>query len=182
MARMHEANLDALRSARALFRARWDFLLRAQPVHSPMGHPDTLTHLMDWTLDDIFDRLRKGRLPTTIHSDPSNFPPQPANYCPCGANPLLNYFICLRRAFLEWVEHESFPLLGLSPQERDGCVFEFLYTLETVAEREIQSFCAVCQQRKTKELCNMSSGLVGASGMLGRHQNSAVECSSRALS
>ena len=154
---MHASNLDGLREARTLLRARWESLLRAQPVHSPMGHPDTLMHLMDWTIDDVFDRLRRGRSPSKSRSGQLRPPLEVVNRCACGANPLLCYFSTIRRAFLDWAEQDSFPFARLALQEREGCIFEFLHTLETVTEREIQNFCAVCQQGRRKQPCGASS-------------------------
>ena len=85
---MQTALLNALQLRRPLIRRRWEDLLRAERASTPLGNPDALVHLLDWTLDEIFRTLhalpsRRKSLRTVALDDDD---------CPCGRNPLITYF------------------------------------------------------------------------------------------
>ena len=56
-ASMQESLVRSLRSRLPDIRARWEALLHAEPVKTPLAYPDSLVHLLDWTLEEIFHGL-----------------------------------------------------------------------------------------------------------------------------
>ena len=58
--RMQASLVRELSHRRGFLRARWEDLLRAEPVTSPLGLPDALVHLIDVTLEEIFAALADG--------------------------------------------------------------------------------------------------------------------------
>lgn len=136
---MQERVLRALRESRSTIVTRWTALLRAQPVTSPLAHPDTLVYLMDWTLDRIEWALihSPARRRGGFQADEL----AAAEACACGMNPLLAYFQTAGQAMWESV------LPRLEPRERDACLAALKLVVQIVAQREIQTFCAVCQRR-----------------------------------
>lgn len=136
---MHESFLRALLTQRAALRQRWEALLRAERVTSPLANPDALVYLMDWTLDRLFDELRtyNARRRGRNHRDA---PP-----CPCGRNPLLTYFSTAEQAIVETLFLAEGELALLDTMERGASLDELKIAFHHVSRREIQSFCAVCQ-------------------------------------
>lgn len=136
--------LEALRSRHDEIRARWAELLRVEPVTTPLACPEALTHLIDWTLAEIFRGLTSGTLrrrppsPTGSHDRPD---------CPCGRNPLLAYFSAAERVMQEALVLVQAGLPHLDPIERDTALEELNLVLRNVARREIEAFCGVCQHR-----------------------------------
>ena len=155
---MQETLVSALRDRRPKVRAKWEALLRAEPVSTPLGHPDALAHLIDWTLDEIFTSLtnplarhRAGR--TRMGSDEEP-------HCPCGRNPLRAYFAAGEQAMREALILVQAASPGLDPIERDSAFEELNLTLQTIARREIEAFCGVCQFRLQSTNCSATvSGL-----------------------
>src|SRR5688572_4272688 len=96
---MQDSLVCALRTQRTQIRERWATLLRVEPVGSPLGHPDSLVHLIDWTLDEIF----AGVSNTLIESAPGGSRPSGENPapCACGRNPLLTFFSAGEQAVRE---------------------------------------------------------------------------------
>ncbi len=139
---MQETLLRELQNLRAPLRRRWEGLLRAEPVTSPLGHPDSLIYLMDWTLDQLFLTLRKGS-PRRTSRQRSGIPRCEQNQlgCLCGGNPLLAYFRTAERALIEI----TLPLLP--PTSRDLTLNELSLALHHIAKREVETICAVCQRR-----------------------------------
>ena len=142
---MEESLVRALCAQRCRIRARWEDLLRAERVNTPLANPDALVFMLDWTLDEVFNSLsrpnpRRRRFRVAAH------PPARAD-CPCGRNPLLVYFVAGEQALLEALVLAQADALGLDPIARDSAVTELYLTIRAVARREIESFCAVCQRR-----------------------------------
>jgi hypothetical protein len=54
---MQESLMQPLRALRFQTRVRWEALLRTERTSSPLANPDSLVHLLDWTLDEIFHAL-----------------------------------------------------------------------------------------------------------------------------
>jgi hypothetical protein len=142
---MQELLVSALRTQRILLRARWEALLRVEPVGTPLGNPDALVHLIDWTLDEIFTsltnplarhRTTRGRL--AVEEQP---------LCPCGRNPLLSYFAAGEQALHEALVLAQAATSNLDPLERDASLDELNLVLRHIARREIEAFCGVCQYR-----------------------------------
>ncbi|MBL9210851.1 MAG: hypothetical protein JNL92_10320 [Opitutaceae bacterium] len=143
---MQDALVTALRTKRSQIREHWEALLRVEPVSSPLGHPDSLVHMLDWTLDEIFtgltnplSRHRIGRTRVGHEAPP---------VCPCGRNPLLAYFAAGEQAMREALVLAQSGAASLDPIERDVSFEELNLILQQISRREIEAFCGVCQFRR----------------------------------
>ncbi|MDF3058773.1 MAG: hypothetical protein K0R17_2988 [Rariglobus sp.] len=132
---MNERCLRALLARRTTLHSQWAARLRAAPVTSPLGHPDTLVHLMDRTLDQVFHELAH---PSARRRQPG----LPAGFCRCGHNPLVSYFSTATLAFQTALAQCADEL----PVTRDDAE-EVHRTLARIARREIMTFCALCQRQ-----------------------------------
>jgi hypothetical protein len=141
---MQATLVGALRFRRPKIRAQWEALLRTEPVATPLGHPDALVHLLDWTLDEIFSLLANP-LSLRRHGTPHAFEETPE--CPCGRNPLLAYFAAGSQALREALVLAQAAAAPLDPLERDSSFAELNLVLQHIAHREIAAFCGVCQFR-----------------------------------
>jgi len=141
---MHESFLHALQTQRTGLRQRWEELLRAERVTSPLAQPDSLVYLMDWTLDSLFNELKQPQYRRHRDRSPHRGSRQ---HCVCGLNPLLSYFATAEQAVIEvlFVSDDTFVFLG--PTERSSSLVDLKNALSEVARREIDSFCAVCQSK-----------------------------------
>jgi len=146
---MQELLVSALRAQRPHVRAHWEALLRVEPVGSPLGHPDALVHLIDWTLDEIFTALAN---PLARHRAGHNrLNPEEQPHCPCGRNPLLAYFAACEQALHEALVLAQAATANLDPLERDASFRELNLVLQQISRREIEAFCGVCQFRTKGE-------------------------------
>lgn len=141
---MHSSLLRELQQRRFSIRARWEALLRAEPVVSPLGHPDALVHLIDTTLEEIFAGLE--------HASDSPAPgngraPSTNPLCRCGRNPLLAYFTAGHQAMLEGLILAQSASAPIAPSHRDSSLRELTAFLHAIATREIEAICGVCQFR-----------------------------------
>ncbi|HEY9249456.1 MAG TPA: hypothetical protein VIO38_10005 [Rariglobus sp.] len=134
---MNERCLCALQVRRATLHSQWAARLHATPFTSPLGHPDTLVHLIDRTLDQVFHELNH---PSARRRQPA----LPADFCRCGQNPLVVYFNTAALAFQTTLAQCADEM----PVSRDD-VEEVNRTLTRIARREIMTFCALCQRRAT---------------------------------
>lgn len=134
---MHESFLRALTLHRPTLRARWENLLRAERINSPLANPDTLVFLMDYTLDRLLDEARNPRARRRRGRDER--PP-----CPCGRNPLLAYFHTAEQAIVETLLVTEGPA-EVSLPERQTSLEALKLAIRDVGRQEIESFCAVCQ-------------------------------------
>ena len=141
---MHESFLHALQTQRTSLRQRWEELLRAERVSSPMAQPDALVYLMDWTLDSLFNELKQPQY--RRHRDRTGTG-GPRQGCVCGLNPLLGYFASGEQAIIEVLFVSDGYLAGLGATERSSSLEDLKQALNEVARREIDSFCAVCQSK-----------------------------------
>ena len=146
---MQESLVSALRAQRPRVRAHWEALLRVEPVGSPLGHPDALVHLIDWTLDEIFTAIANplARHRTGHNRLGADEPP----HCPCGRNPLLAYFSACEQALQEALVLAQAATENLDPLERDASFQELNMVLQQISRREIEAFCGVCQFRERGE-------------------------------
>lgn len=131
---MTERCLRALQARRPTLHLQWEALLRVAPVNSPLGNPDTLVHMIERTLDQVFHEL----------SHPSARRRQtalPAGFCRCGHNPLVAYFQTALMAFQTTLAQCADEL----PVSRDDAD-EVQRTLTRIARREIMTFCGLCQR------------------------------------
>lgn len=140
---MQDTLLGALRAQRPQIRSRWAALLRVEPVGTPLGHPDALVHLIDWTLDEVFaglsDLLANASSPRQETAEVQ---------CLCGRNPLLTYFSAGEQATREGLVLAQVGTPALDPVERDTSLAELNYVVQQIARREIDAFCGVCQFRQ----------------------------------
>ena len=143
---MQENLVRALRSQSPHIREHWEALLHAEPVRTPLAYPDSLVHLLAWTLEEIFhglailpEGLRRGR-------DFQRWNERPL--CPCGRNPLLTYFAAGEQAMHEALVLAQVALPSLDPNERDAALEDLDQVFQQVARREIESFCGVCRYRE----------------------------------
>ncbi len=138
--------LNRLRERRDRIRVQWEALLRTEPVVTPLGNPDALVHLIDWSLDEIFSTLANP-LPPQLNEEPACGPP----VCPCGRNPLLAYFEAGKRALQEALILAQAAATPLDPKERDGSMRELVQVVRLLARRETEAFCEVCQFRRAAQ-------------------------------
>ena len=144
---MREEVLTSLRRLQPTLRRHWERRLRERPVVSAMALPDQLDPQLDRTLDSIWTDLRNGRSRETVENDWSVS-------CVCRANPLTEYFLCVKQTFLALFEQDAAALPSLTPGEKQMCSLEILRALDRVAAREIQTFCSVCQQKQNYRPCD----------------------------
>ncbi len=141
---MQESLVNALRFRSPQIRERWATLLHAEPVTTPLANPHALVHLIDWTLNEIFQSLLSHssrrrfnrRIAATTHG----------REC-CGRNPLLAYFAAGEQAMREALILVQVATPSLDPIERDASLEELNHVLHDVAQHEIEAFCGVCQHR-----------------------------------
>jgi hypothetical protein len=135
--------LCRLRERRNRTHIQWEALLRAEPIVTPLGHPDALVHLIDWSLDEIFSTLANP-LPPQLADEGACGP----SVCPCGRNPLLAYFEAGKRALQEALILAQAASAPLDPMERDHSMRELVEVVQQLARRETEAFCQVCQFRQ----------------------------------
>jgi hypothetical protein len=150
---MHESTLDALQQMRPSLRKRWEVLLRAEPVRSPLAAPESLVFLMDWTLNALFNALRSAnaRRRSKIRAGTDEIDVL-ACACECGLNPLLAYFMTAEKTLVEALFLADSPLPPMTAGERQACVTEIQLALHAIGRREIETFCALCQKRPCAHL------------------------------
>lgn len=135
--------MQALRALRFQTRARWDALLRTERSNSPLANPDSLVHLLDWTLDEIFRALERPAGHRRVARLSSDY----RHHCPCGRNPLLAYFAAGEQAMREALILAQSAMVNLTPVERDVALEELNLVLAQISRQEIEAFCGVCQHR-----------------------------------
>lgn len=124
---------------------RWEALLRAEPVTSPLALPDALVHLIDTTLEEIFAGLANpADVPLQLAAEKRPAPPS----CACGRNPFLAYFTAGRQAVLEGLILAQAACAPLDPVRRDASLNELNDVLHRLMTREVEAFCGVCQFRR----------------------------------
>ncbi len=135
--------LQALAGRRHGIRATWETLLRLEKPSSPLANPDTLVHLLDRTLDEIFADLALW--------SPRAHPRQYAPLCPCGLNPWLAYLRAGRQAMREALVDLQAASPRLTRAARDESLACLEQVLDHISRREIEAFCALCQSpQKTR--------------------------------
>ena len=135
---MDTALLRALAEHRPSIRAQWEKLLRLDRGTTALARPDTLVHLIDATLDEVY-----AKLPAWSARRQAYRPPEPV--CPCGRSPFLAYFACGRQALHEGLVTVQASRPGLTPPDRDEAFARLDQVFSRIARREIESFCSVCQ-------------------------------------
>jgi len=100
---MNDNLLRTLQGLRPTILERWEVLLRAEPVTSPLANPDSLVYLMGWTLDRFFTALRGPLSRRRITGRGSNRASlvEERELCACKMNPLLAYFATAELALIQ---------------------------------------------------------------------------------
>ena len=140
---MQETLVGALRSRAPHIRERWTALLHVEPVATPLANPDALVHLIDWTLNEIFQSMTNQSSRRRFNRRVAT---APGREC-CGRNPLLAYFSAGGQAMREALILVQADNPCLDPVERDASLEELNLVLDVIARREIDAFCGVCQHR-----------------------------------
>lgn len=148
---MQELLVTALRSRRPAIRSHWEALLRAEPVTTPLGNPDALIHLIEWTLDEIFVALGNPLARSRVGG--TRFSHDERAYCPCGRNPLLTYFAAGEQAVREALILAQASSGPLDPLQRDASLYELDLVFQQISRREIEAFCGICQFRRPATSC-----------------------------
>ena len=148
--------VQALHAQHVKIRERWTELLHAEPVNSPLGNPDVLVHLIDWTLEEIIGALTA--LPSRRHATQSIH--DSIASCQCGRNPLLTYFTSGEQAMREALVLAQVATPHLDAIERDTALGELDLVIRDIARREIEAFCGVCQFREHAQVVPFESGHV----------------------
>jgi hypothetical protein len=114
-------------------------MLRAEPTLSPLGNPDTLVYLMDETISGVLKTLRMRSLRQAPH-DPRVLRVPLQRHCACGLNPLLSYYATGEVA----LHAVAVPALVADLDEA-------LTSYHILAQREIDTLCAVCQHHEAPD-------------------------------
>ena len=156
---MQASFLRELRNRRFSVRTRWEALLHAEPVLTPLGLPDTLVHLIDTTLEEILATLENHSPQPGTRDRAAKV--QEAPLCPCGRNPLLAYFAAAEQATREALILAQAALAPIDPSDRDESLEELNAVLQHISRREIEAFCGVCQFRYPALPAPMEPAAVG---------------------
>ena len=133
-----ESEIQRLEALRPALKNEWEALLRSEPTLSPLGNPDVLVYLMDETFTQLVAHLRFRPTEHWTERAPAlRLPLQ--RHCACGLNPLLNYYATGEIALhvvvaRELTEHQE----------------EVLTCYHLLAQKEIDTLCAVCQHRDAR--------------------------------
>ncbi len=143
---MDERMLHALEAQRNELHARWEALLRVEPVITPLGQPEALKHMIDFTLKTLFTSLHTPHAQRKKHLKSVREWAADRSICPCGKNPLMAYFVAGEQALLETLILVQAGLPDCA-ETRAKAVYELKLAMAHVAHREIETFCALCQLR-----------------------------------
>ncbi len=153
---MHESLVEALHERRPAIKSRWSDLLHIERAATPLAHPDTLVHLLDETLDNIFEALR-GHL---VDDEPASLSaPAARPFCECGRNPFLHYYMAGERALLEALILTQAETRPCDAPTRDLAVLDLYLVVRRFARGDVSVFCSVCQYGAGRDA---ESPLVGA--------------------
>jgi hypothetical protein len=143
---MDERMLHALEAQRNELHSRWEALLRVEPVITPLGQPEALKHMIDFTLKTLFTSLHTAHSQRKKHLKSVREWAADRSLCPCGKNPLMAYFVAGEQALLETLILVQAGLPDCA-ETRATAVYELKLAMAHVAHREIETFCALCQLR-----------------------------------
>jgi hypothetical protein len=140
--RMQERLIRSLSDRRREIHRRWDALLHLEPAETPLANPDTLVHMIDWTLDKVFNELR-SRIAYHCGERPRDFASLRA-HCHCGNNPFFKHFLAGEQALLEALVLVQSEDASLKPVYRDTAVAELFLVINEIARCEVESLCSLC--------------------------------------
>ena len=130
--RVDENVIGLLEGLRPLIKQRWEALLRAEPVVSPLSSPDALVYMMDETLDQVAAAMRTRSVRAWLRRNPALIAPL-RDRCVCGLNPLLAYYITGRVALCAVAEEKLGPAFT-----------EVILFYHSIAQKDIEALCGVC--------------------------------------
>jgi hypothetical protein len=146
--------IKALSSRRHSIHRRWEELLLLERADTPLANPAALVHLIEWTLDRIFEALRSRK--AYLVGAPSRRVSALRAHCACGHNPFIKHFVACEQALLEalvLIQAEDPPP---DPARRDTSVAELYLVIHEIARREVDSLCSVCRNRvRRKEMAGL---------------------------
>ncbi len=156
-ARVDDGVTGRLKGLRPLIKQRWEALLRAEPVASPLASPDNLVFLMDETLDQLTAALHTRSLRAWLRRNQAVVAPLQGQ-CACGINPLLAYYTTGRLALCEVAGENIGPAFA-----------EILLFYHSLAQKDIEALCGVCRhqasdfcsQRKHTPVADRHATLLG---------------------
>ena len=170
-ASMDERMLQALESQRTILHQRWDALLRVEPVNTPLGQPEALTHLIDFTLNTLFVALKSTHHPRRKQLKSVRDCVADHSLCPCGRNPLLAYFVAGEQALLETLILVQADMPDRASTRAED-VQELKLVMAQVAHREIETFCALCQHKDAHVRAGQESHRHAVPAQHGQHAHS----------
>lgn len=133
--------ISLIEQHRSKIKRRWESLLRAQPVASPLASPDTLVFLMDQTLDQLCSAGHCRSVKAWLRRNPALLAPL-RNQCACGINPLLAYYATGLLALREVARAD------LSDAYDEVALF-----YHGIAQKDIEALCGLCRN-KNEEHCS----------------------------
>ena|ERR1700690_1154456 len=155
---MEECWIRDLSNRRGEIHRRWEALLRLERADTPLADPNTLVHLIDWTIDKVLFELGKKR--PRRAGDPRPSVGALRGICQCGRNPFYMHFLAGEQALLEALvlAQSQDPLID--PVHRDTMVAELYAATSSIARFEIESFCSLCQHRPPAAQKPVAAGAV----------------------
>jgi hypothetical protein len=137
-----------MRARSARIHLSWAALLGIEPVATPLAEPQVLVHQFEFTLNRIFDALKR----------PLAEPCPEAFHCPCGLSPFLAYYRAAEQALLEalvLVHAQQMPESNVAERAQD--VADLKTAVRSIGGEEIALFGSVCRLRKKNESCGRCS-------------------------
>ncbi|MGA3008252.1 MAG: hypothetical protein ABSE59_10215 [Opitutaceae bacterium] len=123
----------------------WEALLQAEPAAPFFSASDALVHLMDSTLAQVWDVLRSRSLAHWLgHSSSAGQPLW--NTAGCSLNPLPPYFRTGERSLRLLARLVEDLLPELTVAEHAAQREELLAAFHSVAQGEVNLFCATCRR------------------------------------
>lgn len=132
---------QALRDRRQEVKGTWERLLLGEKAVTPLGDPRALVHLLDATLGEFYANVEACPVPPA----PGRAGAPPA--CACGRNPFLAYFAAGSQAVRESVIFLQATGIGAAPGSRVAILAAVDAALRKIQDREMVSFCSLCQFR-----------------------------------
>jgi len=123
---------DLLNSSICHLKADWVARLRGRPAKTVLSHADILVHRMDSTILELRERLRRPAAPLPVHRQTERSQ-NLAGKCPCGLNPLLDFYVTGAEALQE-----------VLPELSDLQQIELNLAWHALAQSEIEILCSAC--------------------------------------
>jgi hypothetical protein len=150
---MDERVISGLRMRSRAVRDRWEKLLRADRVTSPVAAgPDALLAMIPTTMEQIFSELGRRADQNSISLAAARAMAWPR--FACGYNPYISFLKAGERALLETLVLVQFELN--SQDQRDVELANFFSVIRGMAAQESREFCSDCNYRGDAEGCRFA--------------------------